>query len=179
MGAAETIRRDFLVSIRPAYARKIIEGKKTVELRRRFVQEVDPGAIILIYSTSPIQAIVGYAIIKDVHRLPIRKMWETFGAAACIDRSDFREYFSGLDEGYAILLKDVRRFREHLPVAILKHRFGFVPPQSFRYLSEEYYSLLDDDQFQAPNRYQYLYRPRRYEGGTPRIGQTRPEVRGA
>lgn len=145
----EIARRDFLVSIRPLYAEKIINGAKTVELRRRFVNEIDPGAVVLIYSSSPIQAIVGYAAISGVQRLPIEKMWRKHAEAACIRRRDFDSYFAGLEVGYAILLGTVRRFRQAFAAAELRKRFGFVPPQSFRYLPEAYYALLKHEQLQG------------------------------
>jgi predicted transcriptional regulator len=57
----ESEKRDFLLSIHPTYVEKIVGGMKTVELRRRFAEDVAPGAILLIYSTSPTQALVGSA----------------------------------------------------------------------------------------------------------------------
>lgn len=142
-------RRDFLVSIRPTHVENIVHGRKTVELRRRFSEHVAPGAVLLIYSTSPTQAIVGSARISGVRRLQLGDLWEQYGDAACIDRETFDAYFSGLSEGYAILLQDVKPFARHVAGADLKEQFGFVPPQSFMYLRQEYYSLLDHERVQA------------------------------
>jgi predicted transcriptional regulator len=146
-------RRDFLVSIRPIHVEKIVEGLKTVELRRRFSEEVAAGSIILIYSTSPTRAIVGSASISGVHRMQLDNLWDQFGRAACIDREAFDTYFSGLAEGYAIVLENVRPFERHVAAADLKKQFGFVPPQSFMYLRQEYYPLLSHErvQIQAAN----------------------------
>lgn len=146
-------RRDFLVSIRPNYAAQIIEGRKTVELRRRFPDTTVPGAIVLIYSSSPVQAIVGYAVIREVQRRPVNVIWARYGRAACITQEDFDEYFDGLDEGYAIVLDRVKKFPREFPASDLRERFGFVPPQSFRYLAAEYYTLIDHGRHQAPHRY--------------------------
>jgi predicted transcriptional regulator len=165
MRMTEVFRRDFLVSVRPLYAEKILAGEKTVELRRRFVEEPDPGAIAMIYSTSPVQALMGYVAIKMVRRLPIKVLWREYGAAACIDREDFELYFNGVDDGYAILLRDVKRFRCSIDAADLRQRFGFVPPQSFMYLPEEYYPLLDYDHLQTSNRHECFYRSRGPETG--------------
>lgn len=144
-------RRDFLVSIHPTHVEKIVRGEKTVELRRRFSESVAPGAIILIYSTSPTQAIVGSAAIREVLRLPLKSLWDRHGDAACIDRKSYDDYFAGLEEGYAILLQDVRPFARHVAAADLKAKFGFVAPQSFMYLRQEYYPLLDHERIQASN----------------------------
>jgi predicted transcriptional regulator len=144
-------RRDFLVSIRPTHVEKIVGGLKTVELRRRFSEDVAADAIILIYSTSPTQAIVGSATIRGVRRLPLDQLWDQFGAAACIDRQTFDGYFAGLDEGYAILLHEVKAFVRQIAAADLKEKFGFIAPQSFMYLPREYYPLLNDERVQATN----------------------------
>jgi predicted transcriptional regulator len=144
-------RRDFLVSIRPTHVEKIVEGRKTVELRRRFSEDVAPGTIIFIYSTSPTQAIVGSASIQCVYKLQLDELWDRYGAAACIDRETFDAYFVGLDEGYAILLQDARPFTQKVAASELKKRFGFVAPQSFTYLRQEYYTLLNHERVQATN----------------------------
>ena len=145
------LKRDFLVSIRPAYVEKIVAGSKTVELRRRFAEDVAEGAVILIYSTSPTRAIIGSAIIGGVRRLRLDDLWSQFGEAACIERQNFDIYFGGLEKGYAILLKDVLAFRRAIAAEDLKKRFGFVAPQSFMYLRQEYYPLLDHGRVQASN----------------------------
>ena len=158
---AEQARRDFLVSIRPTYAEKIIAGQKTVELRRRFPQTASPGAIALIYSSSPVQAIIGYAVVDHVQRLPIDSMWTRHGGAACITKDDFYEYFDGADEGFAIVIRKAEKFKQEICVSDLRERFGFVPPQSFRYLEKEYYALLDHEQHQATDRHKRRNRSRR------------------
>jgi predicted transcriptional regulator len=161
---AFTQRRDLLVSIRPNYVEKIASGLKTVELRRRFSEDA-VGAIILIYSTSPTQAIVGSATIKGVRKQGLNALWQQYGEAACIDRPAFNAYFRGLAEGYAILLGDVRVFARAVAAADLKEKFGFVAPQSFMYLRQEYYPLLKHERVKAPNRYERLYRTRRSKAG--------------
>jgi predicted transcriptional regulator len=143
-------QRNFLVSIRPTHADKIVEGRKTVELRRRFSTDA-AGAFILIYSTSPTRAIVGSARIHAVHRLTLDKLWDNHGKAACVDRDTFDTYFSGLNEGYAIVLKDVKPFKHQFAAADLEKRFGFVAPQSFMYLRQEHNVLLNHERAKAIN----------------------------
>jgi predicted transcriptional regulator len=95
-------RRDVLVSVRPIYASKILDGKKTVELRRKFPATAATGAVALIYSSSPISAIVGYAMIRAVHRLTVAQIWQRHGDSACISKQDFDTYFSGVRYGYRL-----------------------------------------------------------------------------
>lgn len=153
MTTTDMFGRDIVMSIRPVYAAKIVDGIKTVELRRRFTKATATGTVVLVYSSSPIQAIVGYAQIKEVHRLPIREIWRDFGAAACINRYDFDQYFSGVKYGYAIVLENPCRLSQCVEIADLQANFDFVPPQSFRYLGEKYHSLLRDELFQISHRH--------------------------
>jgi len=157
MGVAHS-RRDVLVSIRPIYADQIIGGSKTVEFRRRFPKNLSPGTTLLIYSSSPTRAIIGCADIEKVHQLSVQALWRRYGAAGCIDRGAFFEYFEGLKMGSAILLQNVRRFRSRVPAAVLKSQFGLMAPQSFMYLREEHQSLLHDNSLQDTHRHKRLHR---------------------
>jgi predicted transcriptional regulator len=158
MNTIPLFRRDILVSIRPTYANKILSGQKTVELRRKFPHLSAIGVTALIYSTSPVQAIVGYARIKDVLHLPIPQIWREHGDAAGIAKRDFDAYFEGVDYGFAILLEDARTLKHQLRAVELQNELGFVPPQSFRYVDEGYTSLLSDERLQTTCRYQRRYR---------------------
>ena len=59
--AIPQFRRDVLVSVRSIYASKILHGQKTVELRRKFPEVGATGALVLIYSSRPVSAVVGCA----------------------------------------------------------------------------------------------------------------------
>jgi|HubBroStandDraft_6_1064221.scaffolds.fasta_scaffold372252_2 predicted transcriptional regulator len=155
----EENRRDVLVSIQPEYASKIIDGSKSVELRRRFPESINRSSRVVIYSTSPIQAVVGYAVIESVRRLSINQLWQQYGGAACIDQTKFDKYFTGLKAGYAILLSEVKRFKHIIPAAILQNKFGFVAPQSFRYISSEYQQLFSNERVQVTHRHEHIHRP--------------------
>ena len=161
MDASCHFTRDVLVSIRPFYASKILDGQKTVELRRRFPQTAAMGAMALFYSSSPVRAIVGFARIKHVLKLPISKIWKEHGAAACISKEDFDAYFTGLRHGFVILFEEVQSLKKQVKASDLEAQFGIVPPQSYCYLAAECVALLSDESIQAPNRYKRGYRARR------------------
>ncbi|MHB8375020.1 MAG: ASCH domain-containing protein [Vulcanimicrobiaceae bacterium] len=134
--------QDVLFSIKPAYADKILDGRKTVELRRRFTDSEVVGSLAFIYSTSPVRELVGYARIRDVRRLRVSDIWHEYRDAAGIDKADFDSYFEGRCEGYVIVLDEPMRLADAVPIADLRERFGFVPPQSFRYVPREYHALI-------------------------------------
>ena len=154
MATLEMLNRDVVVSIRPNYAKKIMDGKKTVELRRRFPETTSTGSLALIYSTSPVRAIVGYATIEDVKYRSLRQIWRLYGQRACIEKSDFDAYFAGLTKGYAIILGQVKVLKKQIAAATLLEEFDFVPPQSFRYIGDDHTALLKHGHVEVPNRQQ-------------------------
>jgi predicted transcriptional regulator len=138
-------KKDVVLSVRPLYSEKIILGKKTVELRRRFPVSSPRGTIAYIYSTSPVRAMVGSVEIEGVHKLPIPEIWKKFGKMAQIDRNDFDGYFSGLEVGFALKFRNVRPFIRPIDLSELRKRFGFEPPQSFLYASPVLRTALQDE----------------------------------
>lgn len=138
-------QRDVVLSIRPKYSEKIIEGLKTVELRRRFPVSAPKGTIAYIYSTSPVRAMVGMAEISDVLKLPVAKIWKMFSDTAFIEKADFDKYFEGVEDGYALKFKNVKAFSDPLPLSELRTRFGFEPPQSFLYAKHDLRKALKDE----------------------------------
>jgi predicted transcriptional regulator len=162
MDAIAEPSRNVLVSIRPIYASRILSGKKTVELRRRFPEVGVIGGVALIYSSSPVQAIVGYAHIKRVLKLPIREIWAKHGESSCISKTEFDRYFSNLEIGFAVLLEGAKPLKRQVNLACLVDQFGVVPPQSYRYVTQECSALLIHDQFQVFDRYEHHNRSRRF-----------------
>lgn len=144
-------KRDVVLSIRPLYSEKIFQGRKTVELRRRFPMSAPRGTTVFIYSTSPVRAMVGSAEIEEVMRLPIVEIWKQFGKSAQIDRVDFDHYFAGLDEGFALKISNARSFARPVDLSELRRRFGFEPPQSFLYATPILRMALQDEYSDVSN----------------------------
>lgn len=138
-------QRDVVLSIRPQYSARILEGRKTVELRRRFPLSAPRGTIAYIYSTSPVRAMVGRAEIADVIKLPVKDIWRQYSKTAFIKRPDFDAYFEGVDEGFALEFANARPFTRPLTLSELRDRFGFEPPQSFLYATPILRKALHDE----------------------------------
>ena len=126
-------KRDVVLSIKPEYSSQILIGRKTVELRRRFPVDVPTGTMVYIYSTTPEKALVGFAEIDSVVKKSISSIWRSYKAEACIAKSDFDSYFSGLEYGFALRFKRAGAFKQSITLADLRERFNFEPPQSFFY----------------------------------------------
>ena len=121
-------RRDIILSIRPQYSEKILDGRKTVELRRRFPVSPQKGTIVYIYSTAPVRALVGSAEIKTVVKLPLSDIWQHYSDNASIMKSDFDDYFDGLAEGVVIEFSNIKALSRTIALSELRERVGFTPP---------------------------------------------------
>jgi predicted transcriptional regulator/DNA-binding XRE family transcriptional regulator len=153
LGVARPPCRDVILSVRPRHAEKILAGDKTVELRRRFIDEVGVGSLALIYTTSPVRALTGSVEIQEVQRLPVRDLWHRHRVTACLPKSDFEAYFEGLDHGYAIILSRPRQLMRPVALAELRERFSFAPPQSYQYARQGLRGLVEDERPQNPDRH--------------------------
>ena len=120
-----------LLSIKPEYVRKILDGTKKYEFRRHLAQ----GDVqrILIYSTSPEKKIVGEADVVGTLSMKKTPLWERTKISAGISRKKYREYFMGCDLAHAYHLGNVIEFDSPKCLA----DYGITQaPQSFVYIEE-------------------------------------------
>jgi predicted transcriptional regulator len=143
--------RDVVLSIKPRYAEKIMDGSKTVELRRRFSAAVPAGARAWIYSTTPTKAMIGAATITRVEQLSTNDIWRRYKDVAAVSKQEFNEYFSGRDDGYAIVLSSPLSLHTPVPLADLRSNFEFEPPQSYQYAPPQLSKFMNGDWTKAPN----------------------------
>jgi predicted transcriptional regulator len=126
---------DALISIHPDYANAILDGTKTIELRRR-VPELVNGSRLWIYATRPTAAVVGVATISDVNRAHPRTIWRKHRDGAGVDHASFMEYFQDTQEAVAILLAAVKRVGPITIEELREIRDRFHPPQVLLRLSD-------------------------------------------
>ena len=127
-------REALLLSIRPKFASQILDGSKTVELRR-VRPHVRTGQRVLIYGSFPTMALLGVAEVQDVLTSRPAKMWSKVGRLAGVTREEFTEYFRGARRAVAIRLRCVRAFSRPVGLSSLRERWPwFRPPQSYCYV---------------------------------------------
>lgn len=126
-------QRALLLSVRPRYARAILAGTKTVDLRRRPVK-AQPGTRVIIYASTPTMAVVGTARLLDALVCEPEAAWTHHHQAMGLHRHEFDDYLDG-SMACLLLLDEVSSLDE--PIALRELRKGgkFRPPQSYRYLS--------------------------------------------
>jgi predicted transcriptional regulator len=122
------------LSIRPRFAEMLLDGTKSVELRR-VRPNVAIGSMVLLYASSPDRELVGRAEVANVQVDGLEAIWRRHGGATGLDRSEYNAYFVGTDQAVAISLRRIRRLDEPRPLGELRRRLtDFRPPQSYRYL---------------------------------------------
>jgi predicted transcriptional regulator len=69
--------RPLLLSLRPRFAQAILDGTKTVELRRTRVS-APPGTLLVLYASSPVMAVVGVAPLADRDAASLATIWRRY-----------------------------------------------------------------------------------------------------
>jgi type I restriction enzyme S subunit len=119
-----------LLSVKPEYANKIVEGKKKYEFRRSIFRRKDIEKVY-IYSSSPISKIIASFEIENILKDSPEMIWKQCQKNGGISKKDFFKYFKDSDSAYAIKIGDIESFQEPIdPYDIIE---DFKPPQSFYY----------------------------------------------
>jgi len=123
-----------VLSIRDRHANSILDGKKTVELRR-IRPNIGQGDIVLIYIPRPIMAVVGGFAVKNVVSAKPEALWRQVGRRSGLTKRQFSQYYSGTSVGFGIQIAKVWRLGASLSLPKLRQWWpDFIPPQGFRYL---------------------------------------------
>lgn len=126
--------KTLLLSVRPKHARRILEGTKTIELRR-ICPRVGRGDLVLVYATSPVRAVVGSFRIDSVICESPEDLWARTGSDAGVTQEQFAEYFDGASLAVGIVISDPHPFSLPITLPYLRTFWpGFHPPRSYRYL---------------------------------------------
>lgn len=121
-----------VLSIREPNARAIMEGRKSIELRRRFSPRWS-GCRASVYAAGGPCALVGEVIIDDVVRGTPQEVWERFHEGLECTFEDFTAYVGDRDEVFALELSQPRPYASPIPLTQLSQLIGkhLSPPQSY------------------------------------------------
>lgn len=119
-----------ILSIKPKYAHKILEGKKTYELRKNIFKNSEVKTV-LIYASAPISKIIGEFQVENIIHLELDELWKTVKEKAEVDKDFFDDYFESKTKGYAIGIKNVKKYRNSIDIS---EKYGIKAPQSFAYV---------------------------------------------
>lgn len=125
---------NILISVEHPYALNMLKGAKTVEVRRRLLR-ISPGTRVWVYSKLPRGQVELVATVDEVVAASPRELWDLYQDRIAITVTEFRSYFSGVEVGCAILLRDIEPLQPALKLATLRRTStNFQPPQFFKRL---------------------------------------------
>ena len=124
------MKKNVLLSIKPKYVNAILRGEKKFEFRKVIPRSKEIENIY-IYSSAPIQKIVGKFSLRKIIQAHPEEIWEQCHEYAGISEAEFFQYYDGRVEAYSLCIADLEIFEEAIcPYNTFKK---FTPPQSFMY----------------------------------------------
>ena len=118
-----------LLSIKPEYVEKILQGSKKYEYRKRLAKE--DVSVIYIYCTAPFMKIVASVQVIDRLTASPYELWEKTKSSSGISKEKYKKYFHGCERAYAYKLGEVEIFKSQKNLS----DFGLSKaPQSFVYI---------------------------------------------
>ncbi len=124
------------LSIHPRFVEAILDGRKTVELRKR-VPRAEVGTHLVIYASMPRCAVVASAVIDRIDAIEPEQMWPKVCKIAAVTRQEYDDYFRNHALAVGIHFSQVNVFEKPITLAELRETWhSFHPPQQFRYLDE-------------------------------------------
>ena len=118
-----------VLSIKPEFAFKIFDGTKKFEFRKAIFKN-DKIKTVIVYASSPVQQVIGEFEIERIINKDIDSLWELTQNHSGITEDYFYEYFANRIDGFAIEIKNTKKYRQP---RCLKADYNLFPPQSFAY----------------------------------------------
>lgn len=122
-----------VLSIKPEFANKIFDGTKRFEFRKAIFKN-DNIKSVLVYSSSPVQKVIGEFQIGQIIKHDLETLWDLTKEFSGITEEYFYEYFADKEHGYAIQIKKKTKFK--VPKC-LREDYNLLPPQSFAYWTKQ------------------------------------------
>ncbi len=121
-----------LMSIKPKYVDKIFSGEKKYEYRKRMCKEkIDT---IIVYSSSPIQKVVGELKIKQVLYDKKTIIWNTTYKRGGITKIKYDKYYENCDYAVAYEIEKAILYDKQKD---LKNFNVKMAPQSYVYITSK------------------------------------------
>lgn len=124
-----------LLSVRPPFAAMLLDGRKTVELRRRGGLDL-AGRVAVVWETAPVSAAVGFVRFGSAWRSAPALLWDQMGLAKRVGMSkqEYAGWCAGAREVTGVFVEAAAR-RDPVPLAALRKAApGFRPPRSWQRL---------------------------------------------
>ncbi len=137
----------FVMSFKPIYAFKIIEGVKDCEVRTYF-GDLAPDDVVLIYASSPTKAFIGEFVVNEVFTGYINDVIEYLSNYCLMFDEDnwrfVREHYVGSRRRLVVIhVGEVTRYSQPVPLSSVRSVIpNFMPPMSYVKVSEDFVRLI-------------------------------------
>lgn len=122
--------KKMLLPILPKYVKKILEGTKLVEYRKKIRKDSSVNQV-LIYQSNDIKMVVAEFRISGVIGGPPLEVWNQTKNIGGIDQKAYFEYFGKSEKAYAYQISDLRIFES--PISLEKLGIKKAP-QCYQYV---------------------------------------------
>lgn len=125
-----------ILSIKPEYARRIVAGTKTIELRRS-PMGMESRDVVLVYLSAPDQCLGFWFRIARIETLPVNVMWDRYQNRLGIEREPYDEYFEGATTATGLHVSEVHPLSPEISLTEIRALVpNFTPPQGLIRLRE-------------------------------------------
>lgn len=126
-----------IISVKPEYAKKILLGEKTIELRKSAPKQVGKDGYMLIYVTAPVKELWGVYKIENIIKESPVTLWNNFGEKTGVTKQEFNDYYKENNNAFGIQIQEVKNlFKHSIKLESLKNIIpGFMPPQTYSYIN--------------------------------------------
>lgn len=122
-----------LLSIKPEFVDAIMSGEKKFEYRKSIFKRKDVTSVV-VYATKPYGKVVGEFDIEDIIVDKPYNIWRKTKDYSGISRVFFNNYFKNRQKGFAIQIKEFKKYEVPLDLIDFDDSLK-AAPQSFCYTS--------------------------------------------
>ena len=127
------LTRLMLLSIKPRHVDNILNGSKTVELRRVRPQ-IGNGQPVAVYATLPVAAVVATCRVRKIDVATPRAIKARHLDDAAVSTDEFDSYFAGSHQAVAIHLDTITVLENPVTLGeIRSRRSAYNPPQTWHF----------------------------------------------
>jgi predicted transcriptional regulator len=103
-----SVLRPLLLSLRPRFAEAILDGTKTVELRRTRLSAPN-GTLLILYASTPVMAVVGTAVLTERDTDTPHQIWRRHHSNLALTKAEYDAYLLGAEVATAVTVASPER----------------------------------------------------------------------
>jgi len=128
----------YLISIRPVYAFQIFRGTKRFELRRGVAGSIPEGAVMVVYASGNVRAIIGEFRVGRVIRGTAEQVWRgVMSEKNSGVGEDAWRYIRGAERAMALEVVEPKLYPRRVTLEEIRRIVpGWNPPLSYKLLRE-------------------------------------------